>query len=232
MILSLLALVGCRNSSTSPDPGVSSNGNTGSAAATADANSNGTGDASAQKAPEFAPQPAAAPKPIVVKAGNKIVITADESVSSKTSNSGDHFEASIAEPVVVGDRVVIPKGSKATGTVTDAKSAGKFKGHAAITVTLRSVTVHGEEYRLKTTEVTEAGKGRGKRTAVGVGGGAAVGAIIGALAGGGKGAAIGAGAGAGAGTAGAAFTGDRDIIIAPETRLTFELEEPLEVRKK
>ena len=168
----------------------------------------------------------------MVKAGNKIVITADESVSSKTSNSGDHFDASIAEPVVVGDRVVIPKGAKATGTVIDAKSAGKFKGNAAITVTLRSVTVHGEEYRLKTTEVTESGKGRGKRTAVGAGGGAAVGAIIGALAGGGKGAAIGAGAGAGAGTAGAAFTGDKDITIAPETKLTFELQEPLEVRKK
>jgi hypothetical protein len=232
MIVGVLTLIGCRNSATSPDPGVSSYGNTGNATATSDANSGAATDASAQKAPELAPPPAAVPKPIVVKAGNKIVITADESVSSKTSNSGDRFDASIAEPVVVGDRVVIPKGAKATGTVIDAKSAGKFKGNAAITVTLRSVTVHGEEYRLKTTEVTESGKGRGKRTAVGAGGGAAVGAIIGALAGGGKGAAIGAGAGAGAGTAGAAFTGDKDIIISPETKLTFELQEPLEVRKK
>ena len=176
--------------------------------------------------PDSAPTPAAAPKPIVVKAGNKIVITADESVSSKSNNSGDHFEASIAEPVVVGDNVVIPKGSKARGTVTDAKSAGRFKGNAAISLTLTSLTVHGQEYRLKTTEVTESGKGRGKRTAVGAGGGAALGAIVGALAGGGKGAAIGAGAGAGAGTAGAAFTGDRDVTIQPETKLTFELREP------
>lgn len=232
MIVSALALIGCRNSATSPDSTVSPNGNAGNAAVASEANSGPSGDSSAQKATEFAPQPAVAPKPIVVRAGNKIVITADESVSSKTSNSGDRFDASIAEPVVVGDRVVIPKGAKATGTVTESKSAGKFKGNAAITVTLRSVTVHGEEYRLKTTEVTESGKGRGKRTAVGAGGGAAVGAIIGALAGGGKGAAIGAGAGAGAGTAGAAFTGDKDITIAPETKLTFQLREPLEVRKK
>jgi hypothetical protein len=175
---------------------------------------------------------APAPKPVVVKAGNRIVVTADEPVSSKTSNPGDRFAASVAEAVVVGDRVVIPKGSKATGTVVDAKSAGKFKGNAAITVSLRSVTIHGQEYRLKTSEFTESGKGRGKRTAVGAGGGAAVGAIIGALAGGGKGAAIGAGAGAGAGTAGAAFTGDKDITIAPETRLTFQLEQSLEVQRK
>jgi hypothetical protein len=232
MIVSILSLIGCRNSATSPDSTASSNGNAGNAAISSPANAPSPENAGAQKAPESAPEPAVAPQPIVVKAGNKIVITADESVSSKTSNSGDRFDASIAEPVVVGDRVVIPKGAKATGTVIDAKSAGKFKGNAAITLTLRSVTVHGEEYRLKTTEVTESGKGRGKRTAVGAGGGAAVGAIIGALAGGGKGAAIGAGAGAGAGTAGAAFTGDRDITIAPETKLTFKLQEPLEVRKK
>jgi len=232
MIVSVLALIGCRNSATSPDPGVTSDGNTGNAAPASGANSAPAQGASAQNGPESTLAHVFAPKPIVVKAGKEIVITADQSVSSKTSNSGDQFDASLAEPVVVGDKVVIPKGAKATGTVTQAKSAGKFKGNAAITVTLSSVTVHGEEYRLKTTEVTESGKGRGKRTAVGAGGGAVVGALIGALAGGGKGAAIGAGAGAGAGTAGAAFTGDKDIVIAPETRLTFQLQEPLEVRKK
>jgi len=142
----------------------------------------------------------------------------------------DRFDASLAEPVVVGDKVVIAKGAKATGTVTDAKSAGRFKGNAAISVTLSSVTVNGREYKVRSSEVTEAGKGRGKRTAEGAGGGAVVGALVGALAGGGKGAAIGAGAGAGAGTAGTALTGARDITIRPETRLRFKLVEPLEVR--
>jgi hypothetical protein len=232
MIVSALTLIGCRNSATSPDSAASTNGNSSSPTTTSVGNSGPTEGSSGEKSPGSGLANVFTPKPIVVNAGNKIVITADEPVSSKTSNPGDRFDASIAEPVVVGDRVVIPKGAKATGTVTDAKSAGKFKGNAAITLTLSSVTVHGEEYRLKTTEVTESGKGRGKRTAVGAGGGAAVGAIIGALAGGGKGAAIGAGAGAGAGTAGAAFTGDKDITIAPETKLTFQLREPLEVQKK
>jgi len=234
-LVGILALIGCGNSATSPSSSASPNGNAGAASTSADAGANPAGSYGSSAAPgaaESAPAPVAAPKPIVVKAGNKIVITADESVSSKTNNSGDHFEASIAEPVVVGDKVVIPKGSKARGTVTDAKSAGRFKGNAAISLTLTSLTVHGQEYRLKTTEVTESGKGRGKRTAVGAGGGAALGAIVGALAGGGKGAAIGAGAGAGAGTAGAAFTGDRDVTIQPETKLTFELREPLALERK
>ncbi|HEV7967112.1 MAG TPA: hypothetical protein VGP19_06065 [Candidatus Acidoferrales bacterium] len=157
--------------------------------------------------------------------------TMDQTVSSKDNNSGDHFVASLAEPVVAGDRVVIPKGAKVTGTVVDAKSAGRFKGNAAITVTLNSIRVKGVEYRLNTTAVTEAGKGRGKRTAEGAGGGAVVGALIGALAGGGKGAAIGAGAGAGAGTAGTALTGNREITIGAETRLHFKLKEPLEIQE-
>ena len=133
---------------------------------------------------------------------------------------------------MVGDKQVIPSGARVSGTVTDAKSAGKFKGNAELGVTLDSITVNGQAYSVKTTAITESGKGRGKRTAIGAGGGAAVGAIIGALAGGGKGAAIGAGAGAGAGTAGAAFTGDRDITISAETKLHFKLKEPLEISGK
>ena len=229
LIAGVLTLIGCSNSATPTTSGPAADANT--SASAPGSNVPPPGNPAANGAPDAMPE-APAPKPVVVKAGNRIVVTADEPVSSKTSNPGDRFAASVAEAVVVGDRVVIPNGSKATGTVVDAKSAGKFKGNAAITVSLRSVTIHGQEYRLKTSEFTESGKGRGKRTAVGAGGGAAVGAIIGALAGGGKGAAIGAGAGAGAGTAGAAFTGDKDITIAPETRLTFQLEQPLEVQRK
>jgi hypothetical protein len=224
MIVSVLTLIGCRNSTTSPDSNAPAGGN---AATSSDANSS-----AAPKGSDSSVAHVFSPKPIVVPAGTEIAVTVDQPVSSKDSNSGDHFDASLAEPVVAGDRVVIPKGAKATGTVTDAKSAGRFKGNAAITVTLSSLRVSGEEYELRTTEVTEAGKGRGKRTAVGAGGGAVVGGLIGALAGGGKGAAIGAGAGAGAGTAGTALTGNRDITIAAETRLRFKLQEPLEIRKK
>ena len=176
--------------------------------------------------------PVFTPKPLVVPSGTAISVTVDQSVSSKTSNEGDHFDASLAAPVTVGEKVVIPSGAKARGTVTVAKSAGKFKGNAELGVTLDSITVNGERYSLETTAVTESGKGRGKRTAIGAGGGAVVGGLIGALAGGGKGAAIGAGAGAGAGTAGAAFTGDRDITIEPETKLSFKLEKSVEIKRK
>ncbi len=221
-----LVFKGCGKSAPSVDSNAPPDSGTGNAPNAP----GGTQSPAAQNAPEPSLGKLFAPKPIVITAGTGMEVTVDQTVSSKDSNSGDHFDASLAEPVVVGDKVVIPKGAKVIGTITDAKSAGRFKGNAAISVTLSSVKVNGREYKIQSSEVTEAGKGRGKRTAEGAGGGAVVGALIGALAGGGKGAAIGAGAGAGAGTAGTALTGARDITIQPETRLRFKLTEPLEIR--
>jgi hypothetical protein len=224
MMAGLIGLFGCNQSpSTSSTP--PANG-------PADSSTGNSAGNSAQSSEQRPSAPLFAPKPIVVRAGTPISVTVDQTVSSKTSNEGEHFDASLAAPVTVGDKVVIPAGARARGTVTVAKSAGKFKGNAELGVTLDSITVNGERYSVRTTSVTEAGKGRGKRTAIGAGGGAVVGGLIGALAGGGKGAAIGAGAGAGAGTAGAAFTGNRDITIEPETKLNFKLENAIEIKGK
>jgi len=232
IILSLLSIIGCNKTGTSTDSAAATaNGGTGSAPMSSGSNPSNANNPNGQQNSEAPPAQVFEPKPIVIRAGTGIEVTVDQLVSSKDSNPGDHFEASLAEPVVVGDRVILPRGTRAIGKVTSAKSAGRFKGNAAISVTLTSVTVDGKKYEVNASEVTESGKGRGKRTAIGAGGGAVVGGLIGALAGGGRGAAIGAGAGAGAGTAGTALTGDRDVEIRPETRLRFRLTSSLEVRK-
>lgn len=207
-----LALCGC-NSSSQP----------------ANTATSGTAETAAPDASQKAVA-APAPKPILVDTGTPITVTMDQTISSKDSNAGDHFDASLAAPVIVDGKQVIPVGAKATGTVTVANSAGRFKGNAELDVTLESLTVNGRKYTVHTSSFTEASKGRGKRTVIGAGAGAAAGAVIGALAGGGKGAAIGAGAGAGAGTAGAALTGNRDIDLPAETKVTFTLTQPLEIK--
>jgi hypothetical protein len=116
--------------------------------------------------------------------------------------------------------------------VKEAKAAGRFKGGAVLGLTLRSVTVNGKDYEIQTSSAMTSSKGKGKRTAVMVGGGAAGGAAIGAIAGGGKGAAIGALIGAAAGTGGAGFTGNRDITLRAETPLDFKLLEPVHIKQK
>jgi hypothetical protein len=215
----LLALFGCNKPIDST-----------AGAANSPSDENSTSPTAEERNPaERRPEPV---KPILIEAGTMLAVTIDQPISSKTNSVGDHFDASVASPITVDGKEVIPVGAKCSGTVTQAKSAGRFKGGAELDVTLDSIMVKGKNYEIQTTSAGEAGKGRGKRTAVGAGGGAAVGAIIGALAGGGKGAAIGAGAGAGAGTAGAAFTGNRDITLAAETRLNFKLTQALEVKRR
>ncbi|HZR63781.1 MAG TPA: hypothetical protein VFA85_01465 [Terriglobales bacterium] len=192
-------------------------------------NSNPYGSQAAAQQQEQAPPPL---PPIVVKSGTNIRVSIDQSVSSKDTNVGDRVEASIAAPVAVNGNVVIPEGSKVTAEVTNAKSAGRFKGDAELGLTLTSVAISGEKHTIHTSTYNTASKGRGKRTAETTAIGAGAGALIGALAGGGKGAAIGAGAGGGAGLAGGALTGNREISIPAETKLDFRLTQPLEIQQK
>jgi hypothetical protein len=171
-----------------------------------------------------------ASEPKVVPAGQHIVIRLGQPVGSKISSPGQSFTATVARPIEVDGKELIPAGAEATGTVTEAVPLGRFKGGARLQLRLESIKVVGNNYKVETAAVTESAKGKGKRTAVAVGGGAGLGAIIGGLAGGGKGAAIGTLAGAGAGTAGAAFTGNKDIALPAESTLSFRLLQPLELK--
>jgi hypothetical protein len=167
---------------------------------------------------------------VTVPEGTSIVVRLDQALSSKANHAGDTFTATVAQPISIGDKVVIPEGSTATGTVVDAKARGRFKGAAVLNIVLNSVTIRNTNYDVQTSADTHYMKGKGKRTAVAIGGGAGLGALIGGLAGGGKGALIGAGAGAAAGTAGAAFTGNKDIVLGAEQAVTFRLLKALDVK--
>ena len=169
-------------------------------------------------------------KPVTVPEGTVLTVRLNQALGSKLSNTGDSFEGTLADPVSVDKKVIIPEGSEVTGTVVDAKPLGRFKGGARLEITLNSITVKGSKYDVETTSSSRALKGKGKRTAIMIGGGAGAGAVLGALLGGGKGAAIGAAAGAGAGTAGSAFTGNKQIVLPAETLVEFKLVKPIEVK--
>jgi hypothetical protein len=218
----LLTICGCSKTSAPP-----ASDSTNSAANSANSSApNAANGAPAQPAPTPPPPP----PPILVPVGKVLTVTLDQTINSKVANNGDSFAASLAEPVTVDANVVLPIGIKVRGTIVTAQSAGKFKGNALLQLTLDSVSVNGARNSIQTSEFEEAGKGRGKRTAIGAGGGAAFGAILGAVAGGGKGAAIGALAGGGAGTAAAGFTGKKDIVLPAETRLHFKLVQPVSIQ--
>lgn len=233
------ALLGCNkpaapadsssSSTTSPSSSDTSNGSAAPSGNTANSSS-GSGSGSAMSNTAMSSMKPEAPRPLVVPAGTVLTVRLGQSVGSKISSSGQTFTATLASAVLVDGRTAIPAGAAASGTVVDAKPLGRFKGGASLQLRLTSIAVGGSDQAISTSSVVRTESGKGKRTAVLAGGGAALGALIGGLAGGGKGAGIGALAGGGAGTGGAAFTGNKDVLLPAESALSFKLEQSIEVK--
>jgi hypothetical protein len=152
-----------------------------------------------------------------------------DGVDSSVNRPGEVFHASLDNPIVVGDDIVVPKGADVYVRLVAASSAGKFAGKSELHLELIKMESRGRSYSLVSSTYSLNGSSRGKNTAEKVGGGAAIGAIIGAIAGGGKGAAIGAGVGGAGGGVWQGVTHGQQVRIPSETKLDFQLEQPVTV---
>lgn len=220
-ILSLyiaFAVSGCSRKPSSDTNADGSNANT----------QNSSANTGTQPAP---PQEVPPREPLVVPARATVTVRLGSAIGSKLSQSGETFTGTVARDVVTGGAVAIPRGTRVSGTIVDAKPLGRFAGGAELQVRLDSINLNGSELPVRAAVQTFSAKGKGKRTAVMTGGGAALGGIIGGLAGGGKGAAIGLAAGGGAGAGGSAFTGNKDIVLPAESVVSFALSHSLEIRQ-
>jgi len=176
------------------------------------------------------PQPAV--MPVTLPEHTPIRVTLDQSLATDQSRPGDHFAATVSEPVIVDGQTVIPQGAHAEGLVVDARKSGRLRGRARLELALQTVEVDGQDYDVRTAVRTRVGRDHKKRNLGWMGGGAGGGLLIGALAGGGKGALIGGPIGLGAGATAAFLTGKKDIRLRAETPLKFELAEPVTINLK
>jgi hypothetical protein len=194
----------------------------------------------------------------VIYAPQGLVIPAslDISISTQAAQSGDFIQASISQPVFLGDSQ-IPAGSKLIGQVTEAKGGG-FLGRAG-TLGIKfnrlrtpdgvetPITAHiqggigkygdkggdGSDVFKGETWKTKAGQAA-IRGGIGAGAGAALGTAVGAIAGGGRG--VGRGAwsgtaiGAGVGVADSLFLRKgKDVVISSGSPIQVQLDAPMSI---
>lgn len=167
--------------------------------------------------------------PVTVPTGTLLNVRTSEPLDARKLQVGTIFEATVANDVFQGNVLAIPRGAVLHGQVTGTKKAGDLAGKNGVQLQLTSLSLGGQTYALTTTPWTGEGPGKGGYSAGNTAGGAALGAIIGAIAGGGPGAAIGAVAGGATGMAASAATKGPQIVIPPESLLSFHLAAPVTV---
>ena len=158
--------------------------------------------------------------------GTEIRVRLIDSIDSETNRVGQDFDASLDEPLTIGNDVVAAKGARAVVRLVDAEDSGKIRGRTSLTLQLRSVVIDGKTVEINSSDVSQESGSRGARTAKSAAAVGALGAIIGGIAGGGKGAAIGAAAGAGAGAGAQVLLDPQRVKVPSETVLTFLTEKP------
>jgi len=97
--------------------------------------------------PKVTPASAKATQPtgpvITVPKGTQLTAVVDQTLRSTKTHEGDTFAASLAAPVKIDGKIVLPKGAHITGKVVHVKKN-------ELKVELASVTLHGKSYDLET----------------------------------------------------------------------------------
>lgn len=178
------------------------------------------------------PLPPPQPVNVTIPAGTELAIRIDHRISVKTSHAGDTFTGEIQAPVMAGDgSTLVPKGADVNGEIAESHRGGHFKGRSTLELRLTSLVVNGTTYPLTTKDLDRTKKGKGKRSAAMIGGGAGLGMLVGGVATGGVGLLVGGLVGGGAGTVVAGTTGNRALDIPAESVVHFKLADDLTIQQ-
>lgn len=109
--------------------------------------------------PAYAADEPAAPAKVVLKEGTDVKLKFAEDLSSKTATEGDPVNLILDEDIKVGDVVVAKAGSKAVGTITNAKKAGMMGRAGELNMRLEHLKVGDDRVKIRGTKGKE---GQGK----------------------------------------------------------------------
>lgn len=183
----------------------------------------------------------AAVNPNDLSAGTRFTVRLTEDLSTKDTQPGSPFHATVAHDVYNGARLVIPSGSELRGRVADVSQGHHFGPHAEIRLRPEAVVLpDGTAYHLYAEVVQTDAPGTHtddeggilasshfKKDAVEYGGGVGTGAVVGAVVAGPVGAGVGTLVGAGAVTTHMLLQSPQAADLPQGSLLVFSLTEPL-----
>jgi hypothetical protein len=162
-----------------------------------------------------------------IPVGTELDVRLQASLTSRTAQVEDRFEATTMVDLLDGDRVLVPAGSVMRGMVNSVQRANRIERKGSLTVVFDQIEVRGRKYPMRGT-VVDALESEGIRGETGrIGTGAGVGAIIGGILGGVKGAIAGILIGGGGVIA---ATEGQDVELPVGSVLRVRLDEPLTLR--
>ncbi len=161
---------------------------------------------------------------VTIPSGTSLSLAMGAGLSSENAAIGDPVDATLKNPLIVGERVVFPAGSRVEGKVTDVKSAKRgFKDTGgALAVSFERIVAPDGRQAAIDAAFTKLAEGSGKKKAAIIGGSAAGAAILGRMLG--KDTLGSAVVGGAVGTAVAGGTKGREAVIKPDEGITVALE--------
>ena len=157
-------------------------------------------------------------------AGTRIKLKLDAEINSKVSSVNDTFIATVAQPVMIRETVVLPVGTVIEGRVSGVKHGAGAGQSGTLDVVFETLKISNESRRIDGTMITQIRAESSRAFSVlSILGGLAAGAAIGGASNSSSGALIGAAVGAGAGTSIAFLRKGKDVRIRKGEEFDIEL---------
>lgn len=167
---------------------------------------------------------------LVVSADSVIGLQIETAVSTERAKVEDLVKARVTRDVKVGERVAIPAGSHAEGSVTLVEKGGRLKDRARLGIRFHSIVLSdGTRLAVNTETIYRDGESPARESATKIGASAIGGAVLGAVLGGKKGAAIGGAVGAAGGSAAVMASEPNPATVAAGSTVTVRMSAPVTV---
>ncbi len=123
----------------------------------------------AEAAPVAAEAPAVEPvaADLILNSGTPITLAVTEEVNSSTHKEGDTFKLTVMNDVKIADKIVIPRGTPATGEITWRTGKGAFGKSGKLEFALTHIDLNGQRIPV-TGNFRQEGEGNTVATGVGV----------------------------------------------------------------